>query len=290
MNSNTKTGLIVRVSIISIVINVILSVVKLLAGLIGKSQALISDAVHSASDVLSTIAVIIGAKMASKAPDSEHPYGHERMESITEIFLALSLLLVGISIGVHGVKSLFSIETLVIPNRLTLIAAVISIILKEAMFWYTIHIAKQVNSDILKADAWHHRSDAISSIGSFIGILLARQGVVWADAGASIIICLFILKVSIDILKGGIDKVVDHSCGPEMDTRIQEIVENTYTNTRVDNLKTRMFGDKLYIDMEISVDGKMTLFDAHNIAEKLHDKIEANIINCKHCMIHVNPM
>lgn len=165
-----------KASNISIIINVVLSVLKLFAGIIAHSSAMVSDAIHSASDVVSTIIVIIGVKLSSRESDKTHQYGHERFECVASIILSTILIITGIGIGISGIEKIITGEykEFVIPGIIALAAAVISIIVKEAMYWYTRGVAKKINSGALMADAWHHRSDALSSVGSFIGILGAR--------------------------------------------------------------------------------------------------------------------
>ncbi|MBQ9264094.1 MAG: cation transporter, partial [Clostridia bacterium] len=190
-----------RVSRTTILINFLLSFFKLAAGLLAHSGAMVSDAVHSASDVFSTVIVIIGMKAAGKASDKEHPYGHERMECVAAIVLAVVLLMTGLFIGYEGVQKIrFAKETpLPIPGLLALAAAVISIAVKEAMYHYTRAAAQQIHSDALMADAWHHRSDALSSIGALLGIGGARLGFPLLDPIASLVICLMIGKAAYDI-------------------------------------------------------------------------------------------
>lgn len=286
-----KEDLAVRVSTVSIVMNLILSLMKLAAGLVGRSSAMVSDAVHSASDVFSTFVVIIGVKMAGKKADHEHPYGHERMECVAAMILAMLLALVGAGIGVSGIRKIAvgNYEELVVPTMLPLVAAVISVALKEWMFWYTRAAAQKVRSGAMMADAWHHRSDALSSIGSFVGILFARLGFPVMDALASVIISLCILKAAYDIFKDGLDKMVDHSCDNETEQGIRKAALDISGVMGIDDLKTRLFGDKIYVDMEILVERELKLGEAHAIAEQVHDVIEKNFPDCKHCMIHVNP-
>lgn len=280
-----------KVSFYSITANIFLSIFKLLAGVIGKSGAMISDAVHSASDVFSTIVVIIGVKLANKKEDKEHPYGHERLECIAAMILAMSLILVGVGIGISGIKNIVSgnYEYLTIPGILALVAAVASILIKEAMFWYTKIVAKKINSSALMADAWHHHSDSLSSIGSFIGILGARLGFPVLDSIASIVICIFILKAGYDIFKDAVKKVVDEACDNETISKIQDIATSQDGVEKVDMIKTRLFASKVYIDLEISVDGDRSLKEAHEVAQNVHDEIEKSIDFVKHCMVHVNP-
>ncbi|MBR5273041.1 MAG: cation transporter [Clostridia bacterium] len=283
--------IIVKISIISIIVNIILTVFKLFVGIFSNSGAMVSDAVHSASDVFSTIIVIIGAKMAQKDSDKEHPYGHERMECVAAIILSAILFFTGIMIGYSGFMKIISGDygSLVIPGVLSLIAAVISIVCKEVMYQITMKIAKRINSSALKADAWHHRSDALSSIGSFIGIFAARKGFPIFDSIASVVICLFILKAAVDIFRDAISKMTDQSCNEETIKKMSEEISAQNGVLRIDQIKTRLFGDKIYVDIEIATDGNLTLFESHEIAQNVHDAIEAKFTNVKHCMVHVNP-
>lgn len=290
VKGSTK-NLAIHVSVVSIIVNVILSAAKLLAGILGKSSAMVSDAIHSASDVFSTFVVIAGVKMSEKKADKGHPYGHERMECVASITLAVLLGIVGVGIGVSGMGKILSgnYQTLEIPGLISLIAAVVSIAVKEWMFWYTRAAAKKLNSGALMADAWHHRSDALSSVGSFAGIFFARIGFPVMDSIASVIISLCIIKAAYDIFKDGINKMVDHSC----DSETQEAILNSALNVKgvidVDDLKTRLFGSKLYVDMEISADANLSLKASHEIAERVHSVIEEKYPECIHCMVHVNP-
>lgn len=288
MNNNEKE--VVKVSIISIVSNVILTIIKFMAGLVSHSQAMISDAIHSLSDVLSTFVVIIGVRLSNKKADKEHPYGHERLECVASIILAVMLMLTGIGIGATGINNIVKGKYIIlISGTLALIIAVISILIKEAMYWYTRCVAKKINSGALLADAWHHRSDALSSIGSFIGILGAKLGFPVLDSIASIIISLFIIKVAYDIFKDAINKMVDKSCDEETIKKIEGIIYENKDVIKIDDLKTRQFGNRYYIDVEISVDKNMSILNAHEVAQSIHDDIESKLPSTKHCMVHVNP-
>ena len=281
----------VRVSVVSIAVNLLLSLGKLAAGLIAHSGAMISDAIHSASDVFSTFIVIIGLKLSGKAPDREHPYGHERMECVAAIVLAVTLLLTGLLIGYAGVQQILpgQREALPMPGALALVAAAVSIAVKEAMFWYTRFHARRLGSQALMADAWHHRSDALSSIGALVGIAGARMGVALLDPLASVVICAFIVKAAFDIFREAVDKMVDHSCAPETEAAIRACVLNHGEVRGIDLLRSREFGSRLYIELEIALDGDMTLSRAHEIAEAVHDDVERAFPSVKHIMIHVNP-
>ena len=289
MNENMeKTAM--KVSIISIIANVVLAAFKLVAGILAHSSAMLSDAIHSASDVFSTFVVMIGIKIASKEPDEEHPYGHERMECVAAIILATILCITGLGIGKNALEFITGNSSeMSVPGMLALIAAIVSIIVKEAMFWYTRHYAKMIDSGALMADAWHHRSDALSSIGAFIGIIFARMGYVMMDSIACLVICVFIVKAAYDIFKDAIDKMVDKSCSLEVEAEIRTIVMSVDGVKGIDSLSTRLFGNKMYVDIEIRADGEKTLNETHEIAEAVHDSIEAQFEKVKHIMVHVNP-
>ncbi len=280
-----------KVSLVSIVGNVALSLMKLLAGIVAHSNAMISDAVHSASDVFSTIIVIIGIRLASKESDKEHPYGHERLECVAAIVLAMVLLITGIGIGYTAVSNIArgNYGDLSVPGVFALIAAIVSIASKEAMYWYTRFYAKKIDSSALMADAWHHRSDAFSSVGALIGIAGARMGYPIMDSLASLVIFVFIVKAAYDIFKDAVDKMVDHSCDEQTQNEIYACVKDHKDVLGVDLLQTRIFGNKIYVDVEIEVNASYSLRDAHHIAECVHDTIEQTFPKVKHIMVHVNP-
>ncbi len=278
-----------RVSRISIYLNAALSAVKLLAGLLARSGAMVSDAVHSISDVFSTFIVMIGVHLSGKESDREHPYGHERMECVAAIVLAGVLLATGLLIGYQGVQKILRPEELQAPGILALIAAVLSIGVKEGMYRYTRKAARQIDSDALMADAWHHRSDALSSVGALIGIGGARLGLPVLDPIASLVICLFIAKAAYEIFRDAVNKMVDESADEETETALRACALAHPGVKGIDRLLTRKFGSKMYVEMEIAVDGEMTLTAAHDIAEGVHNEIERQFPKVKHIMIHVNP-
>lgn len=281
-----------RVTSIGIIGNVILSLFKFLAGIFGHSSAMVSDAIHSLSDVLATFIAWLGIRLSMQAPDREHPYGHERLECVASLLLGTILFGTGLMIGLSGLKTILAghHEELQTPECIALIAAVVSIATKEGMFWYTRHYAKVLNSAAFMADAWHHRSDALSSIGSLIGIGGAMLGFPILDPLASVAIAVCIIKVAYDILKDAVSKMLDTACSSEYEKKLADFISAQDGVDRLDVLHTRMFGNKIYIDAEISVDGDKSLTDAHEIAESVHTQVEKHFDNIKHIMIHVNPM
>ena len=279
-----------RLSYVGIFGNVLLAAFKLLAGIFGKSGAMVSDAVHSLSDVFATFIAWIGVRLSRHKEDAEHPYGHERLECVASLILGLILAGTGLGIGWNGVRQIFwERDSLEVPTLLPLIAAVASILVKEGMFHYTMHYAKKLDSAAFRADAWHHRSDAFSSIGSFIGIGMAKLGLPIMDPIASLIICLLILKVAFDILKDALNKMLDTSCDDAFEQQIRDFIVAQPGVVNIDLLRTRQFSNKIYVDLEIAVQRDISLVDAHAIAEHVHSEVEQRFPNVKHVMIHVNP-
>ena len=279
-----------RVSVVSVAGNAALSLFKLLAGVLAHSGAMISDAVHSASDVLSSFIVIVGVKLSAREADREHPYGHERFECVAAIVLAAVLAVTGLLIGWRAVQSVISGEgAKSAPGLLALVAAAVSIAVKEAMYWYTRAYAKRLRSTALMANAWHHRSDALSSVGALVGIAGARLGVGVMEPIASLVICLFILKAAYDVFRDAAGKMVDRAADAETEQRLADCVLAESEVLGIDRLQTREFGSRIYVDVEIRADGNLTLFESHEIAERVHDRIEKEFPEVKHIMVHVNP-
>ena len=277
----------IRVANITIIANAVLSFIKILLGVIATSSAMIADGMHSFSDVVSSIGVIIGMKLSNKKADKQHPYGHERIESLTALFLSIMLFAVAVGIGYSGIQTIINKEYNT-PGLLAIVAAFISIATKEWMYFYTIKYAKMINSASLKADAWHHRSDSLSSIGALIGIVGARLGVKILDPIAALIICVLIIKVAFDICRESIAQLIDESASDEKVNEIANNILNIEGVIKIDSLQTRKYATKLYVDVDISVDGSLSVEEGHNIADKVHHTIEKDE-NIKHCMVHVNP-
>lgn len=291
LSDEKSKKIVMRVSGVTIAGNLVLSLLKLLAGILGHSGAMISDAVHSASDVFSTVVAVIGINISRKKSDKDHQYGHDRMECVAAIILAVILFATGIGIGINGLEQIIKgVEGNKAPGLVALVAAVVSIVTKEWMYWYTRGAARKINSGALMADAWHHRSDALSSVGAFIGILGARMGYPILDPIASVVICIFIGKAAYDIFKDAVDKMVDKSCDEKTIQKMREVIASQTGVENIDLLQTRLFGAKIYVDIEIAADKTLSLENAHEIAQRVHDAVEKNFPLVKHCMVHVNPM
>ena len=279
-DSNVSTAVMMKVSKISVVSNIALTAFKLVAGIVGKSSAMVADAVHSLSDVAGSALVMFGAKISGKGSDADHPYGHERLECVVSLILANILLLVGAGIGYNGIKDLTDPSSLAVPGALALVAAVVSLVSKEALFWYTRRAAKSINSVSLMAEA---------SIGSFIGILGGLLGVPVLQPIACLVIAVMILKVAVDIYKDTFSRLVDRSAEQKTVEELGRIAGNVKGVIGVDDIKTRLFGSKIYVDLEIACDSRLTLEEAHNIAESVHHAVEKCRSDIKHCTVHVNP-
>ncbi len=276
-----------RISGTTLITNFVLSLGKIFAGVIGQSSAMVADGFHSLSDMVSTIAVMIGLKLSSKPQDETHPYGHEKLESVTSKFLAVMLFFTALFIGYGAIRKIILGE-LTTPGLIALYAAILSIVVKEWMYRYTLKGARRIESSAMLADAWHHRSDALSSIGALIGIVGARSGVLILDPLASLVICVFIAKVAVDIYLRSIKEMVDHAADKEVIDQIRDNILNVEGVLGIDDLKSRIHVNRLYVDVEIRVRNDLKVDEAHEIAEEVHLKVESDP-KVKHCMVHVNP-
>ncbi len=288
-----RTKIIFRVSVVSIIVNVFLTILKAGFGIVFNSFSLVSDAIHSLSDVFSTFVVMIGAHYAKKESDDDHNYGHEKFESLAGIFLAMLLM------GFAGYTLIGAIESFVAivngqvsevhTGSLALFAALLSIIVKELMYRYTVNAAVLIKSPALKADAWHHRSDAMSSIASFVAILGTLVGFAWADPLGSVAICIFIFKVAGDIMRESVDQITDKAAPTELAESISNSILENEKVLSIAEIKTRAHASKLYVDVSITVDKDITVFDGHEIAEEIHNYIEEKFVDVLHMNVHVEP-
>lgn len=296
--TNTKIGekrATARMTAVGVAGNVVLAVFKLVAGIFGHSSAMVSDAVHTLSDIFATLIAFIGVTLSRKAADDEHPYGHDRLECVASVLLAVILFATGAAIGLGCIRDIVTgaYKEAEPPAVLAIVAAAVSIAVKEAMFWYTMYYARKYESGVFKADAWHHRSDALSSVGALAGIIGARLGLPVLDPVAGILICVVILIVAIRIFRDAVSKMLDTSCDEAYERELSDFVVRTAAEKKkqvgVDLIRTRKFGEKIYVELEISMDGEMRLKESHDVAEYIHDAVERKDPHIKHVIIHVNP-
>lgn len=278
-----------KVTIQSILWNIFLTIIKIFAGIFGKSSAMISDGLHSASDIISSVGVLIGNKIAKTPNDKEHNYGHEKAETLVSFLLSILLIIVSLKIGWGALQSLFNLDSVQVPTALPLIVSIISIGIKEYQYRITIRIANKINSPSLKADAWHHRSDALSSIAAFIGIGGAMLGFKALDPIASIVVALFVAKVGFDILKDSTNELMDYSIDDEQEEQIRKIAEKTEGVINLGELRTRKHGAMAYVDLTICVNKDLTVLEGHEIAHKIEKYIINEMKFVKGITVHVEP-
>lgn len=277
-----------KVSLVTIILNLLLSVIKLIAGLVGGSSAMVADGIHTVSDVITTVIVIIGLSIAGKEADQEHPYGHEKFESAMGKIISMFIIGTGLFLGYQGIGILLAGE-FSRPGSIALVAAALSILVKEGMYRYTIITARKIQSTSMEADAWHHRSDAFTSIGTFIGVLGAMLGLPFLDPLAAIVVSVFVIKVGVDLYLKSMDELVDTSAEPAMIEEIRTFTLSIEGVEEIRDLKTRVSGNRVSVDLEIAVDGNLSVKKGHTIAEEVYDTIKVNIPSVKHCMVHVEP-
>lgn len=280
-----------RVSIICSVVNIGLAIGKIAAGIIGKSAAMVSDGVQSASDLVGTLISMAGVKLSNKPADNDHQYGHERFECIASIFLAVTLFMVAYEIGHSGYEKIWGNESasLEAPGFIALIAAVASIVIKEWMYRYTKDVADRTKSNALLAAAWDHRSDAFSSLGSLVGIIGARMGYPVLDPIASLLICGIIAYTGCKIVYESFERMTDHCAEQQEVLAYEETIKSVPGVMHIDYVRTRIFGNRVYVDTEITIDDAMTFLEAHAIVEAVHHAVEEKHKEVKHCMVHANP-
>lgn len=281
----------IKVTNVIIACNIFLCLIKMVGGIIADSNALISDGINSVFDVVSGVIVIVGTRIAKKNPDKEHPYGHERFESVAAIILAVILFVTAVFVGHTAIENLLneSYKSSGIPGKLSILAALMSMAMKEIMFWYTKSAADRINSVALKAAAWDHRADVISTAGALIGIMLSRYGFLASDLIASLIVCIFIIRTSYKVFREAIEQMTDRSCDDGFLQDLRDDILSVKGVLGIDILQVRTFGNKYYVDLEIRENGSISLSDAHKVAEQVHDAIEKKYPTVKHIMIHVNP-
>ncbi|MCL2094834.1 cation diffusion facilitator family transporter [Candidatus Saccharibacteria bacterium] len=292
MKTKSRQKIATRAALVTITGDILLAALKLFAGIFGHSSAMIADAVHTLADMLTTVIVIIGVKLGARRADKNHPYGHERLESVAAILLSVTLATTGIGIGWHGVGNIIAFEhgeTLVVPGLIALVAAAVTIALKGIMYLYKRAVARRIDSGALQADSVHHLTDSLSSVGSFLAILGSRLGFPILDSIAAIGICLFIIKTAFDIFRSAINKMTDHAADEATEDAIRHLILEQANILGIDRFRTRLFGNRIYVEVAILVNGDKSLREAHKITKQVQLVIQSKFPKVKHCFVSVNP-
>lgn len=285
-----------KVTLVGFWVNVFLTVIKISAGIIGRSGAMLADGIHSLSDFMTDLVVLVGLKMTEKPEDDCHNYGHEKYETLATVVISMFLLFVGFEILKSGIGNImFVVKGGILPKPgiIALVAAVISILSKEILYHYTVKVGRRINSSSVIANAWHHRSDALSSVGTFVGIGGAiALGNKWTvlDPIASIVVSILIFKVAIDILKPSLSELVEASLSDEEKEQIADILNNTFGVNSYHKLRTRRIGTKIAIEVHILVDDSLDIKSAHDIASKIEVDIKKVCGESCFVTIHIEPL
>jgi cation diffusion facilitator family transporter len=297
---NMKTGnrekTIYKVTWVGFFANLVLSIAKLLAGIFGRSGAMIADAVHSISDFATDVVVVAFVKVSAKPKDEGHDYGHGKYETLATVIIGLALFAVGVGILINSIELIRQVVDGVVierPGLIALVAAAVSIVVKEALYWYTILAARRVNSPAMEANAWHHRSDAFSSIGTLIGIggayFLGEQWRV-LDPIAAVIVSLFIGKVAYNLVKNGLEELLERSLPKELEDEIIGIIMSDSCLSDLHNLKTRRLGAHFAIELHVRVDGAMSVNDSHKLTQSIEKRLKEKYGDGTQVIIHIEPV
>ncbi|HPW90156.1 MAG TPA: cation diffusion facilitator family transporter [Paludibacteraceae bacterium] len=296
MQEENREKTIYKVTWVGFFVNLVLSIAKLLAGIFGKSGAMIADAVHSISDFATDLVVLVFVRVAAKPKDENHDYGHGKFETIATIIIGLALFAVAVGIFINSfglVGRVLKGEVIERPGLIALIAAVVSIVTKEWLYWYTLEVAKRVNSPAVKANAWHHRSDAFSSIGTLFGIGGAYfLGDKWRvlDPVAAIIVSLLIAKVAYDLVMPSLNELVERSLPKEQEDEILALIMQDPSLSDPHNLKTRRIGSNIAIEVHVRVPGDMTVEKSHNLTVNIEQKLKEKYGVGTQVIIHIEPV
>jgi cation diffusion facilitator family transporter len=288
-NADQETRLKTRVTYIAALVNIFLSGIKIGFGIVGRSEALIADGIHSLSDLLSDLFVIVAIKLGSREADHDHPYGHRRFETMATVLLGGSLIVVAGGIAWDVIDRIQHPETLLVPEQNTLIIAIISILANEWLFQYTKRIAKRTRSKLLLANAWHHRSDAISSIVVLFGIVAVFYGYPFADAVAAVIVAIMVAKIGLSLVLESIKELVDTSLSDTKTDAFRKIIKETEGVRSIHLLRTRQMGEDSFIDTHIVVNPKITVSEGHMIADNVRDNLKAKFNDVADVLVHIDP-
>jgi cation diffusion facilitator family transporter len=278
-----------RASLVGALVNILQTAIKLTFGIVGQSAALVADGIHSLSDLLSDLLVIIAVRFGSRAADPDHPYGHRRFETIATVILGLSLVAIGAAIIWHVLERVHHPEHLPTPEPMTLGIAALSILLNEWLYHYTKRIAKTTRSKLLLANAWHQRSDALSSLVVLCGIVGVLQGYPFADAVAAAVVALMVAKIGLNLVFDSIKELVDTSLPPSLVAQIRQVILSVEGVKGIHLLRTRRMGEDAYIDAHIVVDPRITVSEGHCIGDAVRDVLISRFDDVLDVLVHVDP-
>lgn len=285
-----------RVTFVGFVVNLVLSIVKLIAGLVGRSGAMVADAVHSFSDLATDVVVIAFARISAKPRDPGHDYGHGKYETLATIIISLALAVVGAGILVDSIERIRIVldgGLLPRPGVIALVAAVVSIIVKEILYRYTVRVGRQIQSPSVIANAWHHRSDALSSLGTLVGIGCAYfLGSKWriADPVAALLVAIFIFKIAFDLIRNGLGELLEQSLPEDVEEEILHIVTANPEVREPHNLRTRRIGASIAIEVHVRMDGRMTVEHSHDLTVEIERRLRERFGEETMIAIHVEPI
>ncbi|WP_352420318.1 cation diffusion facilitator family transporter [Proteiniborus sp.] len=288
VDDNERFRIASRLTWFTIILNGILAILKIGIGIISSSTAMIADGVHTVSDVGSSLGIIVGFIISKKPEDSKHQYGHEKAESIAGFVLSLMLIAVGVKIGYSSIEIMISGNTKV-PGVLALWAAIVSIVVKEFQYRITMSQGKRINSSALMADAWHHRSDALSSIGTLVGIAGARLGYEIFDPLAGLIVSVIVVKVGVELFLKGYNELMDSSIEEDKLIQISNLILGETKIESICDIKARKHGSKIFVDVEVCVNPNISVLEGHDLAEDVEKVVYDNLDNVKKVLVHVNP-
>lgn len=285
-----------RVTFVGLVVNLVLSLLKLAAGVVGRSGAMVADAVHSFSDLATDIVVIAFARISAKPRDTDHDYGHGKYETLATIIISIALGVVGAGIlvnSIRGIRTVIDGGLLPRPGAVALVAAAVSILVKEILYRYTVRVGRRIDSPSVVANAWHHRSDALSSLGTFLGIGCAFfLGDKWriADPIAALIVSVFIFKIAFDLIRTGLGELLEQSLPEEVEKEILGIVAANPRVREPHNLRTRRIGAAIAIEVHVRMDGKMTVEESHELTVEIERRLRERFGEGTMIAIHVEPV
>jgi cation diffusion facilitator family transporter len=278
-----------RTAIVGAIVNLLLSIIKIIAGVLGHSQALVADGVHSLSDLLSDLLVLIAGRRANQGPDRDHPYGHARYETVATLMLGLLLIAVAVGIAWDAGHRLFDPAALLQPEPLTLIAALASILVKEWLYWWTLGYAKRVKSDLLRANAWHHRTDAVSSVVVLVGIAGTMAGLSYLDAIAAVVVGIMIAKIGWDLGWEAINELVDTGLASERLAAVAQTIRSVGGVRDIHMLRTRRYAGQVSADVHVLVDPLVSVSEGHMISLLVEHRLKREIDEITDVTVHIDP-